>query len=194
MLDNARRQYSLGEFRNCIELLQKYLAANPCDANAWILFGYANDQLAHLRLVGAEKIPIFEEAKKAFERCLSLGSKREALHGLATVAMHKGDFPHARQFYTRLISSFPKDSKLFLSIGNVERHLGHLNEAIKWYNRYLETSGKDWNVLSNLALTHAENGDKTAAADFARQAIALMPEGTVDFDALRSKLKKIIRA
>lgn len=90
-----------------------------------------------------------------------------ALHGLAWVHYRGGRYPQALALYERMLALNPNDNQgVRFLIGELHHRLGHLEEAVKTYQRYPEHP----DVKYNAALAHYQSGNRQQSVVWLRQA------------------------
>ncbi len=125
----ALMNISNGKFGEAIELLNRYISANP-----------QNSEGFNLRAVCFEKRGEFEKAVYDFRSALKLEPKnKEYQSNLArtTVEFHKILY-NIISGYKREIAINPLNAKNYLEVGKNYKKLGEWQEAENWYDEYLK--------------------------------------------------------
>lgn len=123
-------------------------------------FSHGFAALAALYLHSGRK----EQAPAAIERALSLNAADiDARHWLAVYHWYSGDGTGARALETENATRVPRFFPARMTLGDLAREKGHLDDAIREYERVLEYDPHNAFVLQRLTQTHIDRSDFTEA-------------------------------
>jgi tetratricopeptide (TPR) repeat protein len=193
----ARQALDHGEWREAEAILRAQQKAHPDDVLALLMLGelaqnlerWEDGRLLYLEVI--DLVPQNELARCGLASCLQRLGQREAAatlvdgilaanpdHYLAlgikgTLLSQSGEFQQSRNCYRRLVDRFPDDPGVWLGLGNMQRALGDIDQAIQSYRRCIAlrpASGEAYWSLANLKqyrFSHTESAAIRAALDHA---------------------------
>ena len=145
----AQKQMLVGRYGEAIDLLNKYISANPRNAD-----GY------NLRGLCFEKRKIYEYAVYDFKSALKLeprNSKISTNLGRATAAWQALLYNNI-EGYKREIAIDPSVPANYLNIGKSYKHLGKWELAEEWYDKYLTMEEASSDEIIRYSEILAKNG------------------------------------
>ncbi len=113
-------------------------------------------------------------ARDAFEQLLALDPHDASTHtNLARVYLELGDLPKAEEHASFAASVRPDDEATLFVLGRVYLASGKLPEATAAFSKIAESNARAPSAPYGLAMVAARQGDKAAALDKLRAAVAL---------------------
>lgn len=120
------------------------------------------------------KDTMLTEGKITYERMYStINPMVESVFCIASECQMKGDYARAFQLYQEVIEKEPCNVKAFLSMGDVNDHLGNHAEAILWYDKALEYDPYNAEVWYNKGMTLRKMGANEEGLSCIRKGISL---------------------
>ena len=160
-----------------IELARQYLATEPDDRSALLVFGEALTEVAR-----------YAEARAALERALALSQSDErlsALRLLGRLSDAQGRIGEAEEYYRAVIAAAPDHASAYVYLGAMLARAGRLEEAEQAHRQGIGCKdGAIGESYFNLALVQRARGDYVGALGSLRSALALDPEDSASQDAL----------
>lgn len=112
-----------------VELLQKYIAANPNDSDAYFHYGR---MLSQLRRV--------DDASAAFEKALALGANHGGVYySLGQMRIAQQRWEDAEKFLIKALEIGARTSLIYGQLAYSQLHLNRNEEAVKNYEKAFET-------------------------------------------------------
>lgn len=137
--------------------LKERVAKDPYDGEAYTKLGILYSQ---------EKM--YDEARSAFISAIQCGPGEPLTHlNLAVLLIKMGKYEEALQPLTAFNTLAPDDGRGWVLLGDVEKELGHLDQARKYWQDGLDRPGVDLEIkaqlLHRLVTSHREAGDPQGA-------------------------------
>ncbi|MCC6393300.1 MAG: tetratricopeptide repeat protein [Bryobacterales bacterium] len=161
----ARSLTAVGRAEDARKAWERVLRLAPDREEAWFRFG--------LLLYEAGE---HSEASAAFDRCVRFRPDwLDAWSNLGNARWSSGDFAGAVTAFQRVLDASPFHSAARRAMAALAVDTGNLTEA----ERYIEgLSGKDWEILYNLAMLFHSSGKLQRAAALYREVLATKPDFT----------------
>lgn len=169
------------------DLLQKYIAANPNDGDAYFHYGRMLSQLRR-----------YDDAGTAFEKTLALGvSHGGVYYSLGLTRMSQQRWEDAEKFLTKALEIGARTSLIYGQLAYSQLHLNRNEEAIKNYEKAFEAGippGANTRGLAyyNMACAYARLKQNDKAFDMLSKAVdegfnrRSDYESDTDFEPLRA--------
>ena len=138
------------------------------------------------------------DARAAFERALARRNTPRGLqtiyNNLGTLAMYDADYPAARRYYEAALAANPTAADTLFNLGLAvlqggERSRDAASAALPYYQRAAALNPHDPDIEAALAQAYDILGDRAAADQHARSALALGASGATE-DSLRQMLTR----
>jgi tetratricopeptide (TPR) repeat protein len=159
------------------ELARLYLAAEPDDRSALLIFGDALTSLAR-----------YAEARASYERALELSSLEQRLAPLRQLGHlyeARGEFHEAERYFREAIAAAPTDASAYVYLGALLTRSGRLEEAEDILVRgTMCVDGEISEVYYNLGLAQRGRRDYLGALDSLRHAVERDPDYALARNAL----------
>jgi len=153
------------DFAAAADFLEKSLAADPRQVQAWNNYGAACQALGRL-----------EQAIGAFRRALELQPGHAgALNNLGVLHARRNELTEAEACYARALEANGKDPEVHNNLGNLLMRRGRAGDAAACYRRALELKPGSPDALGNLGIAQLRTGQSDEAVATLRQALALRP-------------------
>jgi tetratricopeptide (TPR) repeat protein len=174
MSSERRRGQMIEAFRSELpavtaELARLYLASEPDDRSALLIFGDALASLAR-----------HAEARASYERALELSGPEQRLAPLRQLGHlyeERGEFREAERYFREAIASAPVDASAYVYLGALLARSGRLDEAEEVLARGTRcVDGEISEVYCNLDLVQRGRRDYLSALESLRQALQVDPE------------------
>jgi len=159
------------------ELLSRWVADHPKDADAHLHYGRA---LAQLRRT--------DEAAAAYEKALALGSNHPGvLAGMGQIRLGRQQWAEAEQLLSRAVDGGMRNSQVYGQLAYAQLHQGKNEEAVKNYENAFAAGippGANTRGLAsyNLACGYARLGKKDRAFEMLAQAVNENFGARTDYD------------
>jgi tetratricopeptide (TPR) repeat protein len=102
-----------------------------------------------------------------------------ALHGIATLAFHRGDYAKAEECLLNASRVDPESTQYLLDLGRVYQRLELCAAAVECYRRVLDMDPRNVSACARLADSLKGLGDCSAAIRFYDKALELYPDRSV---------------
>jgi protein O-GlcNAc transferase len=202
-LAEARLRIGRGDAAGAVEILQRFVAANPEDSDGYLLLGTAlalvpkrsealealrravdlapqSAQAHHTLAMALARFGELDQARLAFERTLKLDPELAAAHGsLAAILAAQGELEAAAQQFTEALRR-ERDKKVAARYhylrGRVYRQENRSRQAVKDFERAVELNPGLARAYLELGLARVELQDHQGALEALRRAAELAPE------------------
>lgn len=202
-LAEARRRIGRGDATGAVEILHRFVAANPQDADGYLLLGTAlalvpkrSEALEALRravelapssvaaqhglAMALARFGELEEARQAFERTIELDPKLAAAHGsLAAILAAQGRLDAAAEHFSEAIrheNNLPAAARYHYQRGRVYRQKNELQAAVRDFERAVELKPDFVKAYLELGIARVELQNEDGALEALRRAVALAPQ------------------
>ncbi len=137
----AHKLITNGEEEKGLEEIRAYLQKNPDVWNAWFMLGW-----------GLRRLERYEDAKKAFEKALTLdgGETADTYNELAICCMEENDLPRARKYLEKALSMGSENTKIISNLGYIALKEGNPALAASYFQTVLEYDPNDKIALAEL--------------------------------------------
>jgi tetratricopeptide (TPR) repeat protein len=203
LLSEARRRIGQGDAAGAVGILERFVAANPQDADGYLLLGTAlalvpQRSAALEALQHAVKLAPFsvaaqhglamalarfgelEEARRAFERTLALDPELAPAHGsLAAILAAQGELEAAAGHFTeaiRLERNPAAIARYHYQRGRVYRQRNQPRQAVEDFERAVALSPDFAKAYLELGIARVESQDNQGAFTALRRAVELAPQ------------------
>lgn len=138
---SAYKLINNGEEEKGLEEIRLFLMNNPNVWNAWFMLGW-----------GCRKIGKFEDAKKAFEKTLTLegGKIADTYNELAICYMEEGDLQKAKENLQKALNLESENTKIISNLGYLSLKEGNPSLAASYFQTVLEYDPEDKIALEEL--------------------------------------------
>lgn len=138
---SAYKLINNGEEEKGLEEIRLFLMNNPNVWNAWFMLGW-----------GCRKIGKFEDAKKAFEKTLTLegGKIADTYNELAICYMEEGDLQKAKENLQKALNLESENTKIISNLGYLALKEGNPSLAASYFQTVLEYDPEDKIALEEL--------------------------------------------
>jgi predicted TPR repeat methyltransferase len=128
-----------------------------------------------------------QQAVDYFTKAIALDNEHiDARNNLAATFMHHDRFENALMHYDVLLKKEPDNIEYLYNSGVAQMALGHLNEAIIFFERILRLQHAHSAALNNLAAIYLKMDQRETSREYLRQALAANPEDTVSAHMLHA--------
>lgn len=123
-----------GEVEKGLDEIRVFLEKNPAVWNAWFLLGW-----------GLRQQKRYEDAKKAFEKTLTLegGKRADTYNELAICFMEEQNLPKAKEALQTALSIEPENTKIISNLGYLALKEGKPSDAASYFQTVLEYDPND---------------------------------------------------
>ncbi len=137
----AHKLITNGEEEKGLEEIRAYLQKNPDVWNAWFMLGW-----------GLRRLERYEDAKKAFEKALTLDGVETAdtYNELAICCMEENDLPKAKKYLEKALSMDSENTKIISNLGYIALKEGNPALAASYFQTVLEYDPNDKIALAEL--------------------------------------------
>jgi tetratricopeptide (TPR) repeat protein len=137
----AHKLITNGEEEKGLEEIRAYLQKNPDVWNAWFMLGW-----------GLRRLERYEDAKKAFEKALTLdgGETADTYNELAICCMEENDLPKAKKYLEKALSMDSENTKIISNLGYIALKEGNPALAASYFQTVLEYDPNDKIALAEL--------------------------------------------
>ena len=137
----AHKLIANGEEEKGLEEIRAYLQKNPDVWNAWFMLGW-----------GLRRLERYEDAKKAFEKALTLdgGETADTYNELAICCMEENDLPKAKKYLEKALSMDSENTKIISNLGYIALKEGNPALAASYFQTVLEYDPNDKIALAEL--------------------------------------------
>ena len=137
----AHKLITNGEEEKGLEEIRAYLQKNPDVWNAWFMLGW-----------GLRRLERYEDAKKAFEKALTLdgGETADTYNELALCCMEQNDLPKAKKYLEKALSMDSENTKIISNLGYIALKEGNPALAASYFQTVLEYDPNDKIALAEL--------------------------------------------
>lgn len=137
----AHKLITNGEEEKGLEEIRAYLQKNPDVWNAWFMLGW-----------GLRRLERYEDAKKAFEKALTLdgGETADTYNELAICCMEEHDLPKAKKYLEKALAMDSENTKIISNLGYIALKEGNPALAASYFQTVLEYDPNDKIALAEL--------------------------------------------
>lgn len=137
----AHKLIANGEEEKGLEEIRAYLQKNPDVWNAWFMLGW-----------GLRRLERYEDAKKAFEKALTLdgGETADTYNELAICCMEENDLPKAKKYLEKALAMDSENTKIISNLGYIALKEGNPALAASYFQTVLEYDPNDKIALAEL--------------------------------------------
>ncbi|HAC31119.1 MAG TPA: hypothetical protein DCF70_00640 [Treponema sp.] len=137
----AHKLITNGEEEKGLEEIRAYLQKNPDVWNAWFMLGW-----------GLRRLERYEDAKKAFEKALTLdgGETADTYNELAICCMEENDLPKAKKYLEKALAMDSENTKIISNLGYIALKEGNPALAASYFQTVLEYDPNDKIALAEL--------------------------------------------
>ena len=137
----AHKLIANGEEEKGLEEIRAYLQKNPDVWNAWFMLGW-----------GLRRLERYEDAKKAFEKTLTLdgGETADTYNELAICCMEENDLPKAKKYLEKALAMDSENTKIISNLGYIALKEGNPALAASYFQTVLEYDPNDKIALAEL--------------------------------------------
>lgn len=137
----AHKLIANGEEEKGLEEIRAYLQKNPDVWNAWFMLGW-----------GLRRLERYEDAKKAFEKTLTLdgGETADTYNELAICCMEEDDLPKAKKYLEKALAMDSENTKIISNLGYIALKEGNPALAASYFQTVLEYDPNDKIALAEL--------------------------------------------
>ena len=123
-----------GEVEKGLDEIRVFLEKNPAVWNAWFMLGW-----------GLRQQKRYEDAKKAFEKTLTLegGKRADTYNELAICFMEEQNLPKAKEALQTALSIEPENTKIISNLGYLALKEGNPSDAAAYFQTVLEYDPND---------------------------------------------------
>ena len=123
-----------GEVEKGLDEIRVFLEKNPAVWNAWFMLGW-----------GLRQQKRYEDAKKAFEKTLTLegGKRADTYNELAICFMEEQNLPKAKEALQTALSIEPENTKIISNLGYLALKEGKPSDAAAYFQTVLEYDPND---------------------------------------------------
>ncbi len=115
-----------------------------------------------------------------FSKALALDNENiDARNNLAATFMHHDRFENALMHYDVLLIKDPDNIEYLYNSGVAQMALGHLNEAIIFFEKVLSLQNRHTPSLNNMAAIYLKMDQRETSREYLRQALAINPQDTI---------------
>ena len=143
--DHFKAAYDLinrGQEEKGLEEIRKFIEKNPDVWNAWFMVGWGMRKLGH-----------YEEARKAFEKALTLegGQTSDTYNELSICLLESGDIQGAKKLLEKALVKDSENTKIISNLGYVALKEGNPATAAGYFQTVLEIDPDDKIAAAELA-------------------------------------------
>ena len=137
----AHKLITNGEEEKGLEEIRAYLQKNPDVWNAWFMLGW-----------GLRRLERYEDAKKAFEKALTLdgGETADTYNELAICCMEENDLSKAKKYLEKALAMDSENTKIISNLGYIALKEGNPALAASYFQTVLEYDPNDKIALAEL--------------------------------------------
>lgn len=156
----AEEAYSKKDYDLCLHYCQEGVKANPKDGKCWAVIAEIHSKRQSGR---------YGEALQAAEKALEVLPKKDLrwrsfVHAIQGDVFYKiSDFAASKEAYLAALSMEPENTTYLYDVADVCAALGEYDEAIRYYNRYLEIQPSTVYIYGEMAYAYYNAGNKAEA-------------------------------
>ncbi|MCP2519326.1 tetratricopeptide repeat protein [Candidatus Aminicenantes bacterium AC-708-M15] len=175
-IDRGNKLIEEGKYDEALQVFQDFLSKNPEIYQIHLNIGSCYLKKGDLDKAEEEFQFVLNKIKESFQDYSSdPQTSLRAFTGLGEIAIKKGDFESARNYFTKALEISPEDEALAYNVGEMYFAHQNIDEAIKYYELAIKIKS-DWpQPYYKLGLAYINKGNFEKAIEVLKKFVELSP-------------------